>query len=350
MAEVVRDTTNFPDECDYSFNDQHQLTHLKYDLAPHVLARLSRALPELQMRDGVIACSFEWRNHPECEKLKALAKGWARHHFGGGHGHILNINCDKLIGSDFHLLATMAMAGGRSERMPAAVKLMVWFFVFDNFMDEPALMGADVRASRDMVDAIISVFHHHEAEIEAEAEAVDAGMTMNDSAIRVICESARDWWEEMRRLGMSERQQCRFVSVFTRYLEANTEQVAFRQLRQIPDLEMYKELRLHSIGWYVSSLTLEFALGLDLPDEIIEHPLVSALEVSAAFHITFVNDIFSFRKELSDGDLMNLVPVLLWHNLGSSQHIVPLQAVEPLVRKTLSQTLGLVRELDEECV
>ena len=293
MAEVVRDTTNFPDECDYSFNDQHQLTHLKYDLAPHVLARLSRALPELQMRDGVIACSFEWRNHPECEKLKALAKGWARHHFGGGHGHILNINCDKLIGSDFHLLATMAMAGGRSERMPAAVKLMVWFFVFDNFMDEPALMGADVRASRDMVDAIISVFHHHEAEIEAEAEAVDAGMTMNDSAIRVICESARDWWEEMRRLGMSERQQCRFVSVFTRYLEANTEQVAFRQLRQIPDLEMYKELRLHSIGWYVSSLTLEFALGLDLPDEIIEHPLVSALEVSAAFHITFVNDIFS---------------------------------------------------------
>ena len=42
--------------------------------------------------------------------------------------------------------------------MPAAVKLMVWFFVFDNFMDNPAHMGADMGASQEMVDAIMSVF------------------------------------------------------------------------------------------------------------------------------------------------------------------------------------------------
>ena len=115
-------------------------------------------------------------------------------------------------------------------------------------------------------------------------------------------------------------------------------------------METYKELRLHSSGWYVFSLPLELALGFDLPDEIIEHPLLSTLKMAAAFHIAFVNDIFSFRKELSDGDLMNLVPVLLWHNLGSGQHIVLLQTVEPLVQKTVLQALGLVRELEEECV
>ena len=356
-------TTMFPAQ-DYSLDDHYRLTHLKYDLAPPVLAKLSRTLPELQMREGVIVCSFQWRNHPECEKLKIFASEWARLHFGGD---IINISCDKLIGSDFHLLATMAMAGGRSERMPAAVKLMVWFFVFDNFMDEPAHMGADMGASQEMVDAIMSVFDNpmavpaHQAGIDVriirngdELEMVEMkGEEYSDysRAIRVIRESARDWWEEMRRLGMSERQQCRFVSVFTRYLEANTEQVAFRQLRQIPDLEMYKELRLHSIGWYVSSLTLEFALGLDLPDEIIEHPLVSALEVATAFHITFVNDIFSFRKELSDGDLMNLVPLILWHNLASRDRRKPMSArhVEALARQTVAEVLGVVRGLDEEC-
>ena len=177
------------------------------------------------------------------------------------------------------------------------------------------------------------------------------GNSVYGSAIRVIRESARDWWNEMRELGMSTRQQYRFVSVFQRYLDSNTEQVAFRQSCEIPDLDTYKELRLHTSGCYVCSMMLEFALGLDLADEIIEHPLLVALNVAAFSHVMFVNDIFSFRKELSDGDLMNLVPVFLWQNLGSSnQHILALHAAEPLVHEIASQALGLVRELDEECV
>ena len=102
--------TMFPAQ-DYSLDDHYRLTHLKYDLAPPVLAKLSRTLPELQMREGVIACSFQWRNHPEHETLKAVAREWARAHFDGD---IVHISCDKLIGSDFHLLVTMAMVGGLS--------------------------------------------------------------------------------------------------------------------------------------------------------------------------------------------------------------------------------------------
>ena len=120
--------------------------------------------------------------------------------------------------------------------MPAAVKLMVWFFVFDNFMDNPAHMGADMGASQEMVDAIMSVFDTtaevsaHQA-VAGDAARRDVGIIRNGNepeimgmkgeeysnysrAIRVIRESARDWWEEMRRLGMSRKQQCRFVSVF----------------------------------------------------------------------------------------------------------------------------------------
>ena len=343
---------------DYSFDDQHRLIHFKYDLAPQVLAKLSRTLPELLMHDGLVTCSFEWRNHPECEKLKTLAGEWARIHFAGD---IINISCDKLIGSDFDLLATMTMARCRSERMPAAVKLMVWFFAFDNFVDEPAHMGADLQASQEMMDAVMNVFHNVVAVEEVgiikngdKPEIVGpmkGGNSVYGSAIRVIRESACDWWNEMRQLGMSMRQQYRFVSVFKRYLDANTEQVAFRQLRHIPDLDTYKELRLHTSGCYVCSMMLEFALGLDLADEIIEHPLLVALNVAAFSHVMFVNDIFSFRKELSDGDLMNIVPILLWQNLGiSHQQIVALRDVEPLVRETISQALALVRELDEECV
>ena len=349
-------TTMFPAQ-DYSLDDHAQVTGFKYELAPQVLAKLSQALPELQTRDsGAIVCSFEWTTHPECEKLKAVARDWARTHFD-------IIGCDNLIASDFDSLVSMTMARGRSERMPAALKMMVWFFAFDNFVDEPAHMGADTRASHDLVDAVMSVFVLHDNHTSVGGgggEGDAAGIVKKygeeyrgyGRAVRVIRESARDWWDEIRQLGMSTRQQCRFVSVFKRYLDANAEQVAFRHRRHIPDLHTYKELRLYSIGWYVSGLTLEFVLGLDLPDEVLEHPLLSALQVATAFHIMFVNDIFSFRKELSDGDLMNLVPVLLWHNLESSkQHILPTcGAVDELVQETVSQALGLVREMDEECV
>ena len=349
-------TTMFPAQ-DYSLDDHAQLTGFKYELAPQVLAKLSQALPELQTRDsGAIVCSFEWTTHPECEKLKAVARDWARTHFD-------IIGCDNLIASDFDSLVSMTMARGRSERMPAALKMMVWFFAFDNFVDEPAHMGADLQASQEMMDAVMNVFHNVVAveevgiikngdkpEIVVPMKGGEyGGNSVYGSAIRVIRESARDWWNEMRQLGMSMRQQYRFVSVFKRYLDANTEQVAFRQLRHIPDLDTYKELRLHTSGCYVCSMMLEFALGLDLADEIIEHPLLVALNVAAFSHVMFVNDIFSFRKELSDGDLMNLVPVLLWHNLGGMSSICG-GGVEAVVRETVAQALALVRELDGECV
>ena len=48
---------------------------------------------------------------------------------------------------------------------------------------------------------------------------------------------------------------------------------------------------------------LEFVLRLDLSKEIIEHLLLSVLEVATAFHVMFVNNIFLFPKELSDNNL-----------------------------------------------
>ena len=243
--------------------------------------------------------------------------------------------------------------------MPAAVKLMVWFFVFDNFMDNPAHMGADMRATQLLVDVVMTVFRNTVAVGGDPSGIIKSGddpeiiVGTNDeecddygrAIIRVLWESARDWWEEMRQLGMSPRQQYRFLSAVERYLDASMKQVAFRQLRHVPSVDTYKELRHQSAGWYVSSVILEFVWGLDPPDEIVEHPLLSALNVAASSHIMLVNDIFSFPKELLAGDIMNLVAVLTWHNLGRSQH-----SVEALVQETVSQLLGLVREADEECV
>ena len=73
---------------DYSFDDQHRLTHFKYDLAPHVLANLSQTLLKLLMHDGVIGSS-QWRNHPECEKLSRS--------LGNGFGPTLAVTSPTLV-------------------------------------------------------------------------------------------------------------------------------------------------------------------------------------------------------------------------------------------------------------
>ena len=84
--------------------------------------------------------------------------------------------------------------------MPAIMKLTIWNFVFDDFMDELAHMGADIGASQEMVDAIMRVFHHSTVVVQAGdlvGDGIKKGMEYGGngdygSAIWLICESTCD--------------------------------------------------------------------------------------------------------------------------------------------------------------
>ena len=123
----------------------------------------------------------------------------------------------------------------------------------------------------------------------------------------------------MQNEGMSMNQQRRLSSAMKDFLDASIKQLKYQEENHFPDLDTYKSLRLHSIGCLIYSVPFELAVGLDLSNDFLQHPLVNALQRVLCFQIMFVNDIYSFQKEFSEGDFINLLPILLFEYLKDNK-------------------------------
>lgn len=67
---------------------------------------------------------------------------------------------------------------------------------------------------------------------------------------------------------------------------------------------------------------LEYTLGLDLPDEVANHPIVTELALAGSDILNWANDIYSFPIEFARGDVHNFVCVAMEHNkLGVEEAI-----------------------------
>lgn len=70
----------------------------------------------------------------------------------------------------------------------------------------------------------------------------------------------------------------RFVEAMDLFMKAVTEQAAHRQKGHTPDMESYIALRRDSSASRPCYVLIEYANRIDLPDEVIEHPLIRSME------------------------------------------------------------------------
>ena len=79
----------------------------------------------------------------------------------------------------------------------------------------------------------------------------------------------------------------RFIAAYTEYLDSVIEESADRAAGRIRSIPEYLELRRLTIGGYPSFLCLE--LGLDIPDEVMEHPMIKSLLALVAETVILTN-------------------------------------------------------------
>ena len=165
----------------------------------------------------------------------------------------------------------------------------------------------------------------------------------------------------MQNEGMSMNQQRRLSSAMKDFLDASIKQLKYQEENHFPDLDTYKSLRFDSIGWPICSILSEFAMGIDLCNDLLQHPLLCALQRVVTFHIVFLNDIYSFPKEFAEGDLINMVPILLFGQLKDNkqtwvEHLrnMPTEnyatSIENVARNVVLQALEAVKDLDQQCL
>jgi hypothetical protein len=79
----------------------------------------------------------------------------------------------------------------------------------------------------------------------------------------------------------------RFITAYAEYLDSVIEESADRATGRIRSISEYLELRRLTIGGYPSFLCLE--LGLDIPDEVMNHPGIKSLLALVAETVILTN-------------------------------------------------------------
>lgn len=83
--------------------------------------------------------------------------------------------------------------------------------------------------------------------------------------------------------------QQRLMSTLDTYFQAIMQQASDRGSRNIPDLEEYILLRRDTSGCKTGFAFIEYAANIDLPDEVIEHPIIKAMADSTNDLVSWAN-------------------------------------------------------------
>ena len=83
--------------------------------------------------------------------------------------------------------------------------------------------------------------------------------------------------------------QQRLMSTLDTYFQAIMQQAADRGSQNIPELEEYILLRRDTSGCKTGFAFIEYAANIDLPDDVIEHPIIKALSDATNDLVSWAN-------------------------------------------------------------
>ncbi|KAI0327815.1 terpenoid synthase [Cubamyces sp. BRFM 1775] len=114
----------------------------------------------------------------------------------------------------------------------------------------------------------------------------------------------------------------RFIDTMDLFFKAVVQQAKDRSRGDIPALEEYIALRWDTSGCKPCFALIEYAAGIDLPEEVISDPTIRALEEATNSLVTWSNDIFSYNVEQARHDTHNMIAVIMHrHNVGLQEAV-----------------------------
>jgi len=124
---------------------------------------------------------------------------------------------------------------------------------------------------------------------------------------------ARDYWGRCIK-DAAPAVQARFKENMGLFFEAVNRQAQDRDKGITPDIESYIDVRRDTSGCKPVFDLVEYALRIELPDQVVEHPVIKALNQGSNDLVTWSNDVFSYNKEQAVGDTHNMVSILMEHH------------------------------------
>ncbi|KAK7691188.1 hypothetical protein QCA50_006291 [Cerrena zonata] len=191
---------------------------------------------------------------------------------------------------NFSLLGSLAFPTVDKNGCRIVCDLMHLFFVFDEYSDVASASVVQSQADS-IMDAMRNPTHPR------------------PQGESILGEMARQFWENVIR-STTPTFQHRFIAAFQEYTDAVVQQALDRDHHNIRKINQYLEIRRDTIGIKPSLTILESQFNL--PDEVMRHPSLIALQSACVDMVAICNDLVSYNNEQARGDEEhNLVTIVM---------------------------------------
>jgi len=252
-------------------------------------------------------CPFTLSCHPNAAAIAAASDEW----LVKGSPELSPKMQAAIYTMNSGMLAAHCYPDCSDDHLRVACDFLVYAFLLDNISD-----GMMSKTTEQLAD--IAMNAHWFPVKYTPTRAPEKEQPEEESSAGKL---ARDYWTRCIQ-DIKPGPQARFKENFGIWLEAVHRQSEDRETGVIPDLESYIEMRRDTSGCKPCFVLIEYTMGIDLPDVVINDPIVKALNQFANDLVTWSNDICSYNVEQSRGDTHNMIVVLMTHQNMSLQDAV----------------------------
>ncbi|KAH7886425.1 terpenoid synthase [Phlebopus sp. FC_14] len=201
---------------------------------------------------------------------------------------------------NINLLSCLAYPLANKEQLRSACDLVHLFFFFDELSD-----SGSGPAVRQQANIIMDALRNPDV-LRPEGEVAIGEMT-------------RQFWSRtLRCANPSPLTQQRFIRVIDAYTTAVEIEAEDRDQRLIRDIESYFTVRRGTVGMYAAFVLFE--LGMDLSENVLDHPVIVDMERCIADIVIIANDVYSYNVEQARGDDGHNLVTVVMKDLGTDLH------------------------------
>ncbi|KAG6328768.1 hypothetical protein ID866_10321, partial [Astraeus odoratus] len=237
----------------------------------------------LILPDILSACPFPLRVHPDLEEVERASTEWfialasltdagKKKHKATNVTHVAAYYCPEADPARFRVYADF----------------MNWIVMIDDLLD-----NYSPEEARELRECCMRAFRDPEFQTE--------------NRFALMVQSFFGRFRETGKPGCTKR----FIDGVDFYFSGSEKETEYRAKGSTADLESYIEYRRGTGVCPPIFAMIEYSADIDLPEEVISHPVIKAMEDAANDATSWGNDIYSFNVEQARGDMNNIVVVLM---------------------------------------
>ncbi|KAG1725838.1 isoprenoid synthase domain-containing protein [Suillus lakei] len=226
---------------------------------------------------------YPLRQNPHCDPVSRASEQWLLN-----GARLVEPESTAFLQMDAGALTAACYPDADALHFRVCVDFLNFIFTIDDWMEFGII---DARGAREScISALRDPINFHTEELAAK-----------------MCKSYFSRFKMTGGPGCTER----FIQAMDLFFIALAQQVDDHAQGRTLDLKSYITLRRDTVCCKGVFALIEYAAQIDLPGEVVSHPVFVAMEEAANDHLSWVNDIFSYNKEQSRHDTHNIVPVLM---------------------------------------